>query len=191
MDSSKLAFKLYFRPGTSIDVEAFVPVFHHWIQTRALHGHQLIDVADYSHVYQGPGTMLISHEANLHIDQEDSRPSLMYVRKAPIAGSLQDRMRTVLGYTLQAASMLEAAPEFDGKLHFKTAEIVFRINDRLNGPNTRATFDAIKGDLEAVLKKTFGGTVTLSFTPHTEQLFEVTARLTSALTVTELLQRVS
>jgi hypothetical protein len=191
MDSSKLAFKLYFRPGTSIDVEAFVPVFHHWIQSRALHGHQLIDAADYSHVYQGPGTMLISHEANLHIDQENSRPSLMYVRKAPIAGSLQDRIRTVLGYTLQAASMLEAAPELTGNLKFKTDEIVFRINDRLNGPNTQGTFDAIKSDLEAVLKRASGGAVTLSFTPHAEQLFEVNAKLSSAPTVTEMLQRVS
>ena len=190
MDSSKLAFKLFFAPGPAIHVEAFVPVFHHWIQQKALPGHQLIDVASYAHVYQGPGTMLISHEANLHIDQEDSRPSLMYVRKAPIGGSLQDRIRAVLGYTLQAASMIEAAPEFAGKLQFQTDEIRFRINDRLHGPNTQATFDAIKGDLEAVLKKASGGTVTLTYTPHAEQLFEVGAKLSPAPTLLSLEQRV-
>jgi hypothetical protein len=189
MDSSKLAFKLFFAPGTSIDVEAFVPVFHHWIQQKSLAGHQLIDVADYSHVYQGPGTMLISYEANLHIDEEDSRPSLMYVRKAPIAGSLQDRMRAVLGYTLQAAALIEAAPEFAGKVRFKTDEIAFRINDRLNGPNTQATFDAIKGDLEAVLKKASGSTVALSFTPHAEQLFEVVAKLSPAPALASLIRQ--
>jgi hypothetical protein len=189
MDSSKLAFKLFFAPGSSIDVEAFVPIFHHWIQQKSLAGHQLIDVADYSHVYQGPGTMLISYEANLHIDEEDSRPSLMYVRKAPIQGSLQDRMRAVLGYILQAASLIEAAPEFAGKVRFKTDEIVFRINDRLHGPNTQATFDAIKGDLETVLKKASGSTVTLSFTPHAEQLFEATAKLGTAAPIADLLKR--
>ena len=133
--------------------------------------------------------MLISYEANLHLDQEDSRPSLIYVRKAPIAGSLQERIRTVLGYTLQAAALIEAAPEFAGKMRFKTDEIVFRINDRLHGPNTQATFDAIKGDLEAVLKKASGSAVTLSFTPHPEQLFEAIAKLSPAPTLASLIRQ--
>jgi len=190
MDSSKLAFKLYFAPQSQVPVEEFVPVFHHWIQQRALAGHQLIDVADYSHVYQGPGTMLISHEANLHIDGEDGRLSLIYVRKAPIAGSLQDRIRAVLGYTLQAASMLEAAPELAGKLSFRTDEIAFRVNDRLNAPNTTATFDAIKGDLEAVLKKTFASPITLSYAPHAEQLFEAGVKFGASSLLKDVLSRI-
>ena len=45
-----------------------VPVFHRWIQTGAIPGHLLVDVADYDHVPEGPGILLVAHEGNLGID---------------------------------------------------------------------------------------------------------------------------
>ena len=38
-------------------------------RTHAVPDHLLIDVADYAHVPNGPGTVLVAHEANIHIDR--------------------------------------------------------------------------------------------------------------------------
>jgi hypothetical protein len=55
MDSSKLIIKLY-ADDRSADFNAkdAVPIFHSWIQSRAIADHLLIDVADYTHVPDGP-----------------------------------------------------------------------------------------------------------------------------------------
>ncbi len=71
MTSHKLSIKLFADGVPSVAPDAFVPVFHSWIRDNALPGHLLIDVADYAHVPDGPGTLIVSHEANIHLDQED------------------------------------------------------------------------------------------------------------------------
>jgi len=174
MESHKLAFKVFARTGTDIPVKNFVPVFHRWIQGKLLEDHQLIDVADYSHVHQGPGAVLVSHEANIHADLGDGKPGLLYIRKQPGVGStFSERLRSVFGFAVQAASLLEADPALAGKVKFRTDNPVFLINDRLYAPNTAGTFAAVKSDLEAFLTSVYGGSVKLSYEPHAERLFEV------------------
>jgi hypothetical protein len=119
--------------------------------------HLLIDVADYAHVPDGPGTVLVAHEANIYADREAGRLGLLYTRKQPPAGTFADRLRQALGATLKIAALLEADPGFEGKLKFRTDEISLRINDRLLAPNTPETFAAVKDDLQAVAGELFGG----------------------------------
>src|SRR5882757_7269132 len=102
MDSSKLAVKFFATDASALHAEVFVPIFHKWIQTRALPDHLLIDVADYKHVPSGPGTVLVAHEANLSTDQADNRLGLLYARKQPIAGDLTERLRVTFRSALQA-----------------------------------------------------------------------------------------
>ena len=60
MDSHKIAVKFFADvTGTQNDLH-FVPIFHSWIQAQAVPEHLLIDVADYAHVHNGPGTCLIT-----------------------------------------------------------------------------------------------------------------------------------
>src|SRR6478736_4211375 len=97
MESHKLALKLFFDPSSVPGPEEFVPVFHSWIQQHAVPEHLLIDVADYSHVPDGPKTVLVSHEAIFAIDYADDKPGLQYFRKQPISGtdSFVERLRAV------------------------------------------------------------------------------------------------
>ena len=44
MQSHKLAFKLFTKPGTMPDIDLVVPIYHKWIQTHAIKDHLLIDV---------------------------------------------------------------------------------------------------------------------------------------------------
>src|SRR5579871_5658816 len=123
MESHKLAVKFFAESGGGLPVKDFVPVFHRWIQGKLLDGHQLIDVANYSHVHEGPGTVLVSHEANIHADLGEGKLGLLYIRKQPGAGAtFQERLRSTFGYALRAALMLEQDSSLAGKLSFRTRD---------------------------------------------------------------------
>ena len=189
MDSSKLAIKLFIEHSADLTHDVLVPIFHRWIQTRALPGHQLIDVADYKHVQDGPGTLLVAFEANLYADLSGGRLGLLYIRKAPLPGSFKERLRAVLGYELKAAQLLEADPSLAGRVKFRTDEITFQINDRLLAPNTPETFAQIKGDLESVLADVCGTAPQLTYKPDSQRLFEVDIRPSHSVPLATLIDR--
>jgi hypothetical protein len=189
MDSSKLAVKFFFDSPGSLRSEDFIPVFHRWIQHKSLPGHQLIDVADYGHVPEGPGTVLVSHEANIHADLDGGRFGLLYIRKHPLPGSFKDRLGSVLTSALQAAALLESEPSLQG-LKIKTGELSFQINDRLAAPNTAETFAALKPELEAVFKGVYNvASVELSHKADKESLFEVIVSAPQSPSIEQLLSR--
>jgi hypothetical protein len=153
MDSSKLVLKIYADPSaTSVKPVDTVPVFHSWIQKQLVKDHLLIDVADYSHVPDGPGTVLVSHEANFYLDELDGRLGLSYSRKQALPGTLADRLHFVRGALLDAAKLLAADATIAGRIEFRPGEFTFKINDRLLGPNTPATFEAVRPDLQRVFE---------------------------------------
>ena len=189
MDSHKLAFKLFLTDDSHVELEQFVPVFHRWIQTRALPGHQLIDVADYKHVPNGPGMVLVSHEANLHAERIDGRVGLLYFRKQPIPGdaTFAARLRSVWDATVEAASLLQNDPAFEGRVRFRTDEALFRIYDRLHAPNEPGTFAKVKDDLTRFAQETFKAPdVTLNPGQPGESLFQVAIRSSKSLPLAEL-----
>src|SRR5437763_17059232 len=107
MDSSKLVVKFYADDSSDITADEVVPVFRSWIQEHALADHVLIDVADYSHVPDGPGAVLVAHEANIYFDRFDKRLGLRYSRKRPLEGSFSDRLRLLFRAALRACELLE------------------------------------------------------------------------------------
>ena len=108
MDSHKIVIKLFVEDASRLEAHEFVPIFHSWIQQRAVADHLLIDVADYAHVHNGPGTCLITHEANFYTDRGEGRLGLMYGRKQPAPGTFIDRVRQALIATLEGAPVLNA-----------------------------------------------------------------------------------
>ena len=195
MESQKLAIKLFAREGqdpSALSGEAIVPVFHSWIQSHAMSDHLLIDVADYAHVPDGPGTVLVSLEANLSTDRAHGRPGLLYVRKQPLPGDFGQRLRAVLAAVLASAARLEAHPSLKGKVGFRTDGFLFRVHDRLLAPNTSATFEKVKPDLEAVLRELYPfGNVTLEHQPSQQTLFEVRVKASESPDLESLLARVN
>ncbi|HEV7298006.1 MAG TPA: hypothetical protein VGN72_01480 [Tepidisphaeraceae bacterium] len=191
MNAHKISVKLF---ATTNDVPeaAFIPVFHRWIQGQAVADHLLIDVTDYAHVPSGPGTVLVSHEANLYSDRTAGRLGLLYSRKQPFPGSFRDRARQAVSATLTLAAMLESDPEFAGKLQFRTDEILIRIHDRLLAPNTPETFAAVQPDLQAIASDLYAGTIPqLIHTPSSVELFGVTIKSDVNPGVSGLLERMS
>ena len=189
MESYKLVVKIFADGAAGLSPDAAIPVFHRWIQDQTLPGHLLIDVADYAHVPNGPGTVLVSHEANIHLDRE-SGVGLLYIRKQPIPGAttFRERLAEVFRAALYAAEKLNGLPEV-GNIRFRTGDMSFRINDRLLAPNTEATYNAVSGDLQAFLAELFQGDIALEHKHDAQRLFEVRIRSTARASIAELLAR--
>ena len=173
MDASKLQLKIYVTPDSArtLDREAFIPVFHRWIKQHVL-PELTIDVASYAHVPNGPSVALIGHGSDYFMDDGEGRLGLLHNRKR--SGFAPDvRLEDLARRTLHAAVLLEGDLALTGKLKFATGELLFRINDRLAGPNTDATFAALKPELEALGKKLFGGACALARVGGPKELFSV------------------
>jgi hypothetical protein len=187
MQSHKLVVKLFADGADALPLDAAIPVFHGWIQNQSVADHLLIDVADYAHVPNGPGTVLVAHEANFHFDREDGI-GLMYIRKQPIAGasSFRERVAAVVRATIQAATKLEN--DLAG-VRFRTNELVFRINDRLVAPNDETTYRAVAPDLQAFFADLYQGDLALEHRNDALRLFEVRVKALKQPKLTDLLAR--
>ncbi len=148
-DAVRIGVKLYARDPERVDPARFIPLFHGWIQHGAVDGLP-IDVADYAHVHQGPGVMLIGHEADHAIDLGEGRPGILYQRKREPEGTLEERIEAALAAADRAAGQIEADPEAGG-VEFGRDEILVRVLDRRAAPNDEATADALRPAVEAAV----------------------------------------
>ena len=188
---TKLIVRLY-AAADPFEPADFVPVFHRWIQNASLAGHLLIDVADYAHVPDGPGTLLVASEANVHMDRSDGRLGLTYVRKRPVAGAdtFERVLHAVFTDALLAADLMERDPDLAGRLRFDTAEVSVRFNDRLLAPNTPEAAAAFTPAVQALAERVFGGPVTVS--PHgvgSRQMLDLRVTSAEAPPVATMVQR--
>lgn len=128
-------------PG-GLELEAFVPVFQRWIQQHVIDDELLIDVADYKHVVNGPGIILIGHEGDYALDERDGRPGLLYTRKRDLSGDLNQRLGLTFQRTLAAVLKLEAEETLQ-PLRFDLGSVTIFFFDRLNVPNTPETLSTV------------------------------------------------
>ena len=136
--------------------EAMVPVFHRWIQERA-RPELLIDIADYRHVPDGPGVMLIGHQADYSLDHGNGQWGVRYNRKAVLQGSNRDRLQQSLRSALEACRILEQEERLQGRVRFNGRQIVLTVNDRLLAPNTPEMRAAVRAELEPFIQKLLAG----------------------------------
>lgn len=178
--------KLFVSDETAVSLPAIVPVFHRWIQTQAAPG-LLIDVADYKHVPDGPGVLIIGHEGDYALDQANGRSSLLYSRKREWPGAdFQSRLRLVIGLALQGAQLLANDPALN--LTFDVSQLELTFPDRLHAPNTPETLAALQADITAVLAAIYGPSE-ISLTRTTvdgRRPFSLQAAITHRRTLAEL-----
>ncbi|HTL29581.1 MAG TPA: hypothetical protein VL282_10170 [Tepidisphaeraceae bacterium] len=190
LDSSKLVIKLYIDDAGPLAHDQFVPVFHSLIQSHSIRDHLLIDVADYAHVANGPGIVLVAHEANFYLDDVDGRWGVTYSRKTPLAGGFIERLGACFHTVFDVAQLLEQDPRLGG-IRFKTTETTLKINDRLYAPNTPETFAAVKPDLEKFTHDLFGPDISLEHRLDPKRLFEVGIKAPGASDLATLASRIA
>ncbi|HXG63387.1 MAG TPA: hypothetical protein VNO22_18595 [Planctomycetota bacterium] len=160
LELQRFAIKFFLRDPASVRPEEVLRLFHRWIQERRVEG-ILIDVADYAHVPDGPGVVLIGFEADYFLDSMEGPAGLLYNRKRPLEGALPARLRAALRAALDACARLEAEPEFEGAVRFRGDEALFIANDRLLAPNTEETFAVLRPSLEEAFGALWGGAARL------------------------------
>lgn len=151
----RLRAKYFVTDPDAVELPALIPVFHRWIQEQRL-DELLIDVADYKHVHEGPGIMLIGHEGEYALDLERGHPGLSYTRKRARGNDLSDALRIVLRQVLTGARLLEEDETLDLRFVPDTVEVTFL--DRLRVPNQSDTVDVVVPAIEALLRDVHGET---------------------------------
>lgn len=150
-------------PGAGRDMAArLVPVFHRWIR-EALLGELLIDVADYSHVPDGPALLLVCDGAIYAVDDTGGERGLLFSRRREPEGSTADfetRLRSAVESALRACALLEEEPSLNDELRFDAGRWSIKINDRRYGADHRATLETVVRSVAAA-----AGAVDPSITP--------------------------
>ncbi len=172
MNLQHVNVKVFVDGELTVDWERFIEVFHRWVAAQST-DEMLIDVADYRHVPNGPGVVLVGHEADYSLDNTGGRPGLRYNCKVAGNGTNDDRLRHVLGAAAKACLRLE--DEFEG-LKFSRQQIELFINDRAIAPNDDATRKANESKFTSLLASALNvGEVSLEFNSDPRTLFGAVA----------------
>jgi len=153
MNIQHINVKFFIENPESVNLADYSAVFNTWIQKHALE-ELLIDVADYLHVHNGPGLILIGHEADYSLDNRAGRLGLLYNRKGQLDGTTQEKLAQAVRAALTAAQLLEK----ENGLKFNGQEVQVIINDRLLTPNKVETFAELEPELKTFFDKLYNGT---------------------------------
>ena len=151
----RVQVKYFVENPEAVDLGGFIGLFQRWIQHKSVDG-LLIDVADYRHVFQGPGIVLIGHDGDYSMEIGHRGLGLLYTRKRQLEPTLQQQLRVAFQQALVACQVLENDPSLN--LKFRTNEAEVRILDRLLLPNTAGSFESVQDDLKTVLTDVYGNT---------------------------------
>lgn len=143
--------------GPADDAALFVPIFHEWIREGRFKDLVLFDVADYAHVPESPGIVLVSHETHFAMDRSDERFGILAQRRSPFEGSAVEGIAETVRQVLAIAEALEADPRSSGEVSFDRTRIRIESNDRLHAPNTDEGARAFEAIVREALDRVFPG----------------------------------
>jgi hypothetical protein len=187
MDLQHINVKLLVKNPEGVNLEPLVPVFHAWIQGQ-IFDERLLDIADYRHVHDGPGVVLIGLEGDYSVDNTDGRLGVRYNRKAALNGGNRERLKQAARAALSACQRLETEPSLGGKLLFNGQDVEIFVNDRLLAPNNDATRAAAEPEFTSFFQQLFGEAgYSLSYPNDPRRLFAVSARTSKSLSTAQLL----
>ena len=186
MDLQKINVKFFVASGEGIQLTDFIGIFNSWIQGS---DGDYYDLADYSHMRAGPGILLISHEANISMDDTGNRLGLLYNRKQPLGGGNNEKLKFAFKTALEFCRRVENEPALRGRVRFRGDEVPFLINDLLVAPYTNEAFRAAKSELEGLARTLYGGAeFTLDHNSDPKQRFSVFIKTPRAFDVDTLLK---
>ena len=183
----RIDVKLFTAPGKHVKPAELIPVFHGLIQRGAVPDQMLIDVADYGHVVEGPGVMLLSHQGQYGYDFVKGKPGLLFsTRRAEVEDTFAPSLRYALAHAVKMAALLEQDDALRGKLEFDAGNVLVRVNDRLRAPNDVATAKALEPELRAVLEGVLGGGLSIEPAPFGQELLSFSVRAKAPIKVSAL-----
>jgi hypothetical protein len=149
-----------------------------------------VDVADYSHVTDGPVIFLSGHNEAYTLDKTTGRHGLLYERRQPVETANAQTLHDSLKTTLSHAALVENDATFKTKPKFLAGDVKFIVNNRAIAPNNDETLAALKPELDALFAKIYGaGNYTLTREQDARQRFMVHVKAKSAVSVSDALAK--
>jgi len=187
MEIQHVNVKLMVSGATIADLEPLIPVFHRWIQGQVF-DELLLDIADYGHVPQGPGVVLIGYQADYGVDDTRGELGVRYNRKAPLDGTNQTRLKQAACCALKACQRLESEAALDGKIRFDGRGVEVFVNDRILAPNNEQNRKTLDPEFRSFFSTLFRGSdYALAYDTDPRHLLGVTAKSSKAFSVAELI----
>lgn len=149
----RIDVKLLLDAPPGLETDFLLSIFGRW---RLEEGEEIVDLADYAHVDDGPSCLLISHLWHFGISFSGGRPGLFYSSRKGLAGTDEERIAGALRGLVAKGRRLIAEPEFppDARPASREIEIVF--NDRLLAPNDAAGDARLRPAVEAIARRVHG-----------------------------------
>jgi len=162
MDVQQLELKFFAAADAAdFDQATLIPVFHRWIRENRLGDVLLIDVADYRHVPDGPGVMLIGHGVQWKLDSDRGEPGLVFARKRDEPGDAAGKLAEAYDCAVRAVDALEGEPALRGGLRFDRDHGQVTVMSRLAAANDAQTYDQLAPVVAALISaRRDGATVT-------------------------------
>ena len=157
----QIDIKVFAEDASDVKATEFVAVLQRWIREHTIPG-TLIDVADYSHIHNGAGVILVGHQYNLSIDYVDGRMGLLVHYKLPAEETLEERIEAAMKVAFNACAILEEEGEFKARLKFSRTNFRFLASDRLHAPNSDEAYAQIAPALKAAAKAVSSGDAALT-----------------------------
>jgi hypothetical protein len=187
MNLQYLNWKIFLDNPAEAEPEEWFKVWNGWIPDSP---EVFLDVADYSHVHDGPVMVLVGHFLNLSLDANNRRPGLLYDYKQPMEGGNADKLLSTLLGLLKAARRLEGETALTHKPRFAAGELQLIVNSRAVASNTPEAFQAVKGEVEALAAKVYGaGNFSLHHEANPRLRLSVSVKAKAPATVEDLLAR--
>jgi hypothetical protein len=149
MTVQRISVKFFVDDPAAVDLPAFIPLFQRWIREGLVEGVP-IDVANYAHVPNGPGIVLVGHEGDYALNLAEGRPGLRYTHKREWpTNDLAGRIQLALARALAGVELL-AQEELVG---LDSGRLQLAFYDQLRLPHTPENVARVKEAVGAV----FGG----------------------------------
>jgi hypothetical protein len=153
MTPQRLSVKFFVKDSQPVDLAPFIPLFHGWIQNNTVDG-LLVDVANYDHVPEGPGILLVGHDVDYGLDLTAGRAGLLVRRKRyGTDADLSAVARDTFHKAAKAAAVLNADSSANVQLDPATVEIT--LIDRLRTPNTTEALADATAQLKPILSEIY------------------------------------
>jgi hypothetical protein len=149
----KINVKLFLDAPPRFDSDFLLAVFGRW---RLEEGEDIVDLADYAHVDEGPGCLLVSHRWHFGVDFSGGEPGLFYSTRKGLTGSAEAKLAEAVRGLLRKGIRLLGEKEFPAGVKPRPGDLEIVLNDRLLTPNTGAAEAALRPDLLKVVEKLYG-----------------------------------
>lgn len=149
----KINLKLFASVPPGFDYDCLLAVFGRW---RLEQGEEIMDLADYAHVDQGPNCLLVSHRWHFGIDLGGGQPGFFLSVRKGLAGSPEERLLGALQLLLAKTQRLLEEPDVPRTLAPNCGELEVVLNDRLLVPHTPQSFAEWRPVLDRALERLYG-----------------------------------